>query len=88
MDKAYKCHLLTNSHEELEFFLYKNMKWHPKNGKEWAFYEDVDLSVYVVHFNEMINSLAFAKRGKKYAHVNQITNFWYDKYRNIFYKFN
>lgn len=46
-----------------------------EHGNEWAVFEDVDLSVYVAHFNEKYNSLFFAKRGRKYADVNQITDF-------------
>lgn len=46
-----------------------------EKGKEWAIYEDADLSVIVVHFNEKYNSLFFAKRGRKIENVNQITDF-------------
>lgn len=46
-----------------------------EQGKEWAVFEDVNLSVYVAHFNEKYNSLFFAKRGRKFADKNQITDF-------------
>ena len=46
-----------------------------EKGKEWAIYEDADLSVIVAHFNEKYNSLFFAKRGRKIENVNQITDF-------------
>ncbi len=46
-----------------------------KNGKEWAVFEDADLSVIVAHFNESLNSLFLAKRGRKLENINQITDF-------------
>lgn len=46
-----------------------------KNGKEWAIFEDVNLSVFVAHFNVTLNSLFFAKRGRKLENINQITDF-------------
>ena len=46
-----------------------------KNGKEWAIFEDTNLCVIVAHFNETLNSLFFAKRGRKIENVNQITDF-------------
>ena len=36
-----------------------------ENDKEWAVFEDADLSVIVAHYNEKYNSLFFAKRGRK-----------------------